>query len=117
MTRCRSLALATAAAAVFVIHAQAQSTGSQNQQSQQPANNEQQAFRFKTGVELINVTATVTDETGRFVSGLQQRRLPRLPGRPAAADHPLQQRARAGQPRHRARHERQHGRREDGCRA
>jgi VWFA-related protein len=27
-------------------------------------------FRFRTGVELINVTATVTDQTGRFVSGL-----------------------------------------------
>ena len=27
-------------------------------------------FRFKSGVELINVTATVTDDTGRFVSGL-----------------------------------------------
>ncbi|MBA2306213.1 MAG: VWA domain-containing protein [Acidobacteria bacterium] len=31
-----------------------------------------QAFRFRTGVELINVTATVTDNGGRFVSGLQQ---------------------------------------------
>jgi VWFA-related protein len=29
-----------------------------------------QVFRFKTGVELINVTATVTDGNGRFVSGL-----------------------------------------------
>ena len=28
------------------------------------------AFRFRTGVELINVTATVTDTRGRFVSGL-----------------------------------------------
>jgi VWFA-related protein len=32
----------------------------------------QQAFRFRTGVELINVTATVTDMNGRFVSGLRQ---------------------------------------------
>lgn len=31
-----------------------------------------QAFRFRTGVELINVTATVTDGNGRFVSGLRQ---------------------------------------------
>lgn len=31
-----------------------------------------QAFRFRTGVELINVTATVTDANGRFVSGLRQ---------------------------------------------
>ena len=27
-------------------------------------------FRFRSGVELVNVTATVTDDTGRFVSGL-----------------------------------------------
>jgi VWFA-related protein len=29
-------------------------------------------FRFRSGVELINVTATVSDATGRFVSGLHQ---------------------------------------------
>ncbi|HWW84741.1 MAG TPA: VWA domain-containing protein [Vicinamibacterales bacterium] len=49
--------------------------GNQTQSGQQtspetPGAN--QAFRFKSGVELINVTATVTDSTGRFVSGLQQ---------------------------------------------
>ncbi|MGE0041684.1 MAG: VWA domain-containing protein [Vicinamibacterales bacterium] len=32
----------------------------------------QQGFRFKSGVELINVTATVTDRNGRFQSGLRQ---------------------------------------------
>ena len=32
----------------------------------------QDPFRFRTGVELINVTATVTDSTGRFVPGLRQ---------------------------------------------
>src|SRR6185436_18158945 len=31
-----------------------------------------QSFRFRTGVELINVTATVTDETGRSESGLRK---------------------------------------------
>jgi Ca-activated chloride channel family protein len=31
-----------------------------------------QGFRFKSGVELINVTATVSDASGRFVSGLRQ---------------------------------------------
>jgi len=31
-----------------------------------------QVFRFRTGVELINVTATVTDSGGRFVSGLDK---------------------------------------------
>ena len=36
-------------------------------------------------------------------------RLPRLRRRPAGDHHAFQRRARAGQPRHRARHERQHG--------
>lgn len=31
-----------------------------------------QVFRFRTGIELINVTATVTDGSGRFVSGLEK---------------------------------------------
>jgi len=39
---------------------------------QQPQQEEAQSFRFRTGVELINVTATVTDENGRFVPNLQQ---------------------------------------------
>ena len=30
------------------------------------------AFRFKSGVELINVTTTVSDASGRFVSGLRK---------------------------------------------
>jgi Ca-activated chloride channel family protein len=33
---------------------------------------ETQGFRFKSGVELINVTATVADVNGRFVPGLRQ---------------------------------------------
>ena len=37
------------------------------QESQDP-----QVFRFRTGVELINVTVTVTDANGRFVSGLRK---------------------------------------------
>jgi Ca-activated chloride channel family protein len=32
----------------------------------------QEEFRFRSGVELVNVTATVTDRSGRFVSGLAQ---------------------------------------------
>jgi VWFA-related protein len=32
----------------------------------------QDGFRFRSGVELINVTATVTDDSGRFVSSLQK---------------------------------------------
>ena len=33
---------------------------------------QQEGFRFRSGVELINVTATVTDARGRFVEGLRQ---------------------------------------------
>jgi Ca-activated chloride channel homolog len=33
-------------------------------------NQEPQSFKFRTGVELVNVNATVTDQSGRFVSGL-----------------------------------------------
>ena len=32
----------------------------------------QEGFRFRSGVEFVNVTATVTDDDGRFVSGLRQ---------------------------------------------
>jgi VWFA-related protein len=53
-----AVALACAAAVTFSAAAQ---------QPQQDS-----VFRFKTGVELINVTATVTDGSGRFVSGLQK---------------------------------------------
>ena len=31
---------------------------------------EPQSFKFRTGVDLVNVNATVTDQSGRFVSGL-----------------------------------------------
>jgi Ca-activated chloride channel family protein len=37
-----------------------------------PAVNGQEGFKFKSGVELVNVNVTVTDRTGRFVSGLTQ---------------------------------------------
>ena len=33
---------------------------------------EEPGFRFKSGVELINVTATVSDASGRFVPGLRK---------------------------------------------
>src|SRR5436190_10821702 len=33
---------------------------------------DEQGFRFRSGVELINVTATVSDASGRFVSGLRK---------------------------------------------
>ena len=37
-----------------------------------PPQGPESAFRFKSGVELINVTATVTDASGRFVPGLRK---------------------------------------------
>jgi Ca-activated chloride channel family protein len=40
--------------------------------AQQPPSEGGGSFRFRSAVELINVTATVTDRTGRFVSGLQR---------------------------------------------
>ena len=41
---------------------------------QPPASSAEQgdSFRFKSGVELINVTATVTDASGRFVPDLRK---------------------------------------------
>jgi Ca-activated chloride channel family protein len=53
------------------------STGSQGSSGSQGAQGAQGApqtegFKFKSGVELINVTATVSDSTGRFVAGLRQ---------------------------------------------
>ena len=45
------------AAAVAVVGAQSSSQGDDG-------------FRFKSGVELVNVTATVSDDNGHFVTGL-----------------------------------------------
>jgi VWFA-related protein len=42
--------------------------GQQPQSPERPGANE--SFRFRSGVELINVTATVADSSGRFVEGL-----------------------------------------------
>ena len=57
-----------AAALLLVVSLHAQ------QPPQAPArpDGDAQGFRFKSGVELINVTATVSDTSGRFVSGLRQ---------------------------------------------
>ncbi len=40
--------------------------------AQQPPQIPETEFRFKSGVELINVTATVSDDTGRFVPDLRK---------------------------------------------
>jgi Ca-activated chloride channel family protein len=39
-------------------------------EGQQPSAQNPDSFRFKSGVELVNVTATVSDSSGRFVPGL-----------------------------------------------
>jgi len=45
----------------------------QGQQSSPPERaRSDETFRFRSGVELINVTTTVSDASGRFVSGLQK---------------------------------------------
>ena len=62
MTSCR-LFIGSALAAVAAL-----ATVSAQQQDAGP----QETFRFRSGVALINVTATVSDGQGRFVSGLKQ---------------------------------------------
>jgi Ca-activated chloride channel family protein len=57
-------ALIVAAAAIAIV-------GSARAKQQNPGTTDP-AFRFRSGVELINVTATVSDATGRFVPGLTQ---------------------------------------------
>jgi VWFA-related protein len=42
------------------------------QQPATPGTGQEPPFRFKSGVELINVTATVVDRNGRFVPNLRQ---------------------------------------------
>ncbi|HEY7291630.1 MAG TPA: VWA domain-containing protein [Vicinamibacterales bacterium] len=58
------LMAAIASLAAVVVRTQSQTPAAQGSQDS--------GFRFKSGVELINVTATVTDAAGRFVSGLHQ---------------------------------------------
>jgi len=57
LRRIAVIAVLAAVAIVATTHAQEKPTG--------------QGFSFRTGVELINVTATVTDEHGRFVPNLK----------------------------------------------
>jgi VWFA-related protein len=60
---CTLVALLSAA---VLLSAQAQSGQAQGTQA------EPQSFKFRTGVELVNVNATVTDQSGRFVPGLNK---------------------------------------------
>jgi len=65
--------IAALLAATVVVSAQgAQQSPPPQQPKQQQPPQEGQAFKFRTGVELVNVNATVTDQSGRFVSGLNQ---------------------------------------------
>jgi Ca-activated chloride channel homolog len=62
------------ASLVFALAAGAVTTAETGQTQQSPANGspDGQSFKFRMGVELVNVTATVTDANGRFVRGLTQ---------------------------------------------
>ena len=64
-TRAAGITIATLVGTMIVVNAQSPA---------RPPEDDRQndRFRFRTGVELINVTATVTDASGRFVSGLRQ---------------------------------------------
>jgi Ca-activated chloride channel homolog len=72
MTRRLVAAIALVTGALFAGTGGPLRAQSQQGQPQGQAQENQQSFRFRTGVELINVNATVTDQTGRFVSGLRQ---------------------------------------------
>jgi Ca-activated chloride channel homolog len=64
----RAVTVATLAAAMTIL-----ATSLPGQQpSSQPLATQEDGFRFKSGVELINIAATVSDSSGRFVSGLRQ---------------------------------------------
>jgi Ca-activated chloride channel homolog len=73
-----AVVLASSTALAPLVRAQAQQPAqTQPSQGEQQAGadrgpGERQSFRFRTGVELINVNATVTDSTGRFVPGLRK---------------------------------------------
>jgi Ca-activated chloride channel homolog len=62
----RPLSVFTAVLAILVtsLHAQQPSSPERSKSDEQ--------FRFRSGVELINVTATVADQSGRFVAGLRK---------------------------------------------
>jgi VWFA-related protein len=49
-----------------------QSTPKEQESGEAPGQQSEGGFRFRTGVELVNVTATVTDDTGRFVPNLRK---------------------------------------------
>ena len=64
--RVSAIALALTCSAGVLLSAQSQQGPPQQPQQQ----GDPQSFKFRTGVDLINVNATVSDQSGRFVSGL-----------------------------------------------
>jgi Mg-chelatase subunit ChlD len=66
MNRQRFALIVAAAATAIVVSLHAKQTPAQKPGEPDPS------FRFRSGVELINVTATVSDASGRFVSGLTE---------------------------------------------
>jgi Ca-activated chloride channel homolog len=58
--------------AVAIISAGLVLTGANLAGQRQDTEKKEDGFRFRSGVELVNVTATVTDKSGRFVPGLRQ---------------------------------------------
>src|SRR5690349_12343774 len=68
MSKALNLACAVlASSAVAMSHAAARQTSAPRDRAQSDG-----PFRFQTGIEIVNVTATVSDPSGRFVSGLRQ---------------------------------------------
>ena len=49
-----------------------QSKPNEQESGEGPGQQSEGGFRFRTGVELVNVTATVTDDSGRFVPNLRK---------------------------------------------
>jgi VWFA-related protein len=62
-----------AALAVLLTHALLLGQQTSPRGAQGSSSSGEEGFRFRSGIELVNVTATVTDSQGRFVSGLQQK--------------------------------------------
>ena len=99
----RRLIFATAAAAAMALVGTARTVG---------ALADQEGFRFKSGVELINVNVTVTDRSGRFVPNLRQEDFVVYEDdKPIEVTH-LQCRAGPGESRFGGRYQWQHGGRE-----
>jgi Ca-activated chloride channel family protein len=71
MMRARFRAALTVAALIALLVEPAGGQG-QPPPAPPPSGGGEQSFRFKSGVELVNVTVTVTDANGRFVPGLHR---------------------------------------------